>query len=30
VLRAWDDTQRRPVQPNGSGEWPGEWPVPAI
>ncbi len=22
VLRAWDDTQRRPVQPNGSGEWP--------
>ena len=22
VRQAWDDTQRRRVQPNGSGEWP--------
>ena len=22
VRQAWDDTQRRRVRPNGSGEWP--------
>ena len=22
VRQAWDDTQRRAVKPNGSGEWP--------